>query len=150
MGEPLDDVIHAGHFAVLRGSMACWKCGQSTLVAAVWVDQGLTGEVFREGAALLTYIGKLDKSAERQVLAVAPSMRMAVSSFSETIYLANHCMGCDALQGDHFVHGPNGPFFPQSKEDFARIEITTGRGSLTCEALLSQASWMEWVTLAAK
>lgn len=37
-------------------------------------------------------------------------------------------MGCDALQGDHFVHGPNGPFFPQSKEDLRR-STTTGEGA---------------------
>ncbi|WP_213604855.1 hypothetical protein [Pseudoxanthomonas japonensis] len=49
MDEPLDDVIHARRFAVLRGSMECWKCGESTLVAAVWVDRVLAKEMFREG-----------------------------------------------------------------------------------------------------
>ncbi|MHB1991392.1 hypothetical protein [Metallibacterium scheffleri] len=150
MDEPDDDAIRAEHFTALRASMPCWKCGESTQVAAVWIDHDLSGEAFDDGPALLSYIGPLDLYTERQVLALAPWMRMAASATADTVYLANYCTQCDALQGDFLVHGVDGPFFPQSEADIARIEVVAGEGPLRAEAALCQSSWMSRITPEAK
>lgn len=36
-------------------------------------------------------------------------------------YWMNHCERCDAKQGDRFVHGPDGPFWPYTAEDMDAI-----------------------------
>jgi hypothetical protein len=145
MDELDDDMVRANRFAVLRSEMTCWKCGNRTPVAAIWIDRDLSGNGYGDGPAILTYIGWLSEPAMQQLLALAPQMRMASSATADMDYLANHCAGCDALQGDHFVHGPDGPFFPQTREDFAMIEAISGSGVLSGGAGLSQSIWMSWI-----
>jgi len=46
------------------------------------------------------------------VRATTPWLKPSYSQMTVQTYLANHCQSCDALQGDHFVYTPDGPFFP--------------------------------------
>lgn len=140
-----DGGISANTFAVLRGSMPCSKCGEPTPVAAIWIDQDLSGQSYGDGPALLKYIGSLNSETMRQVLALAPWLRMAASATAKAVYLANHCVPCGAMQGDHFVHGVDGPFFPQTEEDLARIQVIAGEGHLQAEAECSQSGWMKQI-----
>ena len=43
-------------------------------------------------------------------------------------YWMNHCQHCDATQGDFFVHGPNGPFWPQDEVQMETIQSTRVEG----------------------
>jgi len=138
-GEP----IAADAFAVLRASMSCWKCSATTPVSAIWINEDLSGQAYGEGPALLKYIEFLEPGAMEQVVALAPWMRMTASGTARRTYLANHCTGCGALQGDHFVHGVDGPFFPHTSVDVANIRVHAGHGSLNAHAECSQSSWME-------
>lgn len=141
MNNP-DHGVSATAFAVLRAAMPCWKCSELTAVAAIWVDADLSGQAYGDGPALLTYIESLNPEAMEQVFALAPWMRIASSAAAKRVYLANHCVRCDAIQGDHFVHGIDGPFFPQTEEGIARIHVNAGIGPLRADADVSQSSWM--------
>lgn len=144
MNEP-DDAISAPAFAVLLAAMPCWKCNEVTPVAAIWIDEDLSGRAYGDGPALLKYIESLNAEAVQQVLTLAPWMRMASSVTAEKGYLANHCVRCDAIQGDHFVHGVDGPFFPQSDHEVSKIQVLAGEGSLFASADCSQSSWMKQI-----
>lgn len=141
----LDDAISADAFAVLRAAMPCWKCDEITPVAAIWIEKDLSGQAYGDGPALLKYTCSLNSEAMQQVLALAPWMRMAISASTKTVYLTNHCVPCGALQGDHFVHGVDGPFFPQSDHDVSKIQVFAGEGPLFASADCSQSSWMKQI-----
>jgi hypothetical protein len=48
-------------------------------------------------------------------------------------YWMNHCEHCDATQGDHFVQGPGGPFWPNDETDMAAIEAVRIDGPFRLE-----------------
>lgn len=140
--------LEAPCFAVLSAGTICWKCEGRTPVAAVWVracdSVDPDDEVYAEGdPAVLQYIEWLSADALGQVQALAPWLRYANTIGSGTRYLVNHCTACDSVQGDHYVFGPDGPFFPQSKSDLERINITPCRGALEATASPLFSSWME-------
>lgn len=144
MNKP-DDAISADAFAVLLAAMPCWKCGEVTPVAAIWIDEDSSGQTYGAGPALLKYIESINPEAMQQALSLAPWMQMASSATAKRSYLANHCVRCDALQGDYFVHDVDGPFFPQTEEDIGRIDVHAGTGSLRAGAHGSQSSWMKQI-----
>ena len=146
MNEP-DNGVSATACAVLRAAMPCWKCGELPAVAAIWIDADLSGQAYGDGPALLTYIESLNPEAMEQVFALAPWMRLTPSFTTQRLYLANHCGPCGTLQGDHFVHGVDGPFFPQTDEEIARIRIAAGKGHLRAEADCSRSAWMSHINL---
>lgn len=49
-------------------------------------------------------------------------LRIDYSNTAGLAYWMNHCEHCDAKQGDHFVQGPNGPFWPNDQAEMASIE----------------------------
>ncbi|NIK63490.1 hypothetical protein FHR48_001002 [Xanthomonas arboricola] len=48
-------------------------------------------------------------------MAQAGALRDSGRELSGTTYWANRCEACGAIQGDHFVIGVNGPFFPRTR-----------------------------------
>ncbi|WP_253256623.1 hypothetical protein [Stenotrophomonas sp. VV52] len=52
---------------------------------------------------------------------------------------------CCALQGDFFVMGVNGPFFPQFRAEADGLELLSGRGPLSANATAAQSGWMDWI-----
>jgi hypothetical protein len=53
----------------------------------------------------------------------APWMRPGFSKTRDETYLAPHCQHCDALQGAWFLSEPGAPFFPQTPQEAARLEV---------------------------
>lgn len=142
--------LQAPSFALLQASMACWKCGSGTPVTAIWVPR-LTefdeeGELEVADAAVLQYVESLDAAAEAFVVQAAPLLRIGRSQTAGVNYWANHCSHCDALQGDHFVMGVNGPFFLQSRDELSSLTVHPGSSGLRAIAGYSESNWMSWIS----
>lgn len=142
--------LQAPSFALLQAPIACWKCGSGTLVTAIWVPR-LTefdeeGELEVADAAVLQYVESLDAAAEAFVVQAAPLLRIGRSQTAGVNYWANHCSHCDALQGDHFVMGVNGPFFLQSRDELVSLTVRQGSSGLRASAGYSESGWMSWVS----
>jgi hypothetical protein len=67
----------------------------------------------------------------RDALKHFPFFRVGPSKMAGMSYFANHCEACGALQGDFDLHSePGGPFCPESRSDFARIEFIAIDGQI--------------------
>lgn len=81
--------------------------------------------------------------------ATTPWLKPSYSQMTVQTHLANHCQACDALQGDHFVYTPDGPFFPQDQAGVDQLKVIRGHGPLMASASAAQSGWMELVKLPA-
>ena len=141
--------IMAPRFAVLINEGKCWKCAQPTAMAGIWVssytefDHEEGEHLVSEDAAVLHYVGGLTEEVRRQVQDAAPWLRYVHTEGAGTTYLANHCQHCETVQGDWFVFGVDGPFFPQKPEEMARIKVVPGRGEFHGIGSPSVSSWMD-------
>lgn len=155
MDEPTPN-LRAPRFGLLLGTTECHHCQARTPTAAVRVPG--YQEVVEEGdespvgtdAGLLHYVQWLDEHAQVQVLARAPWLRYAPTHMSGTTYLANHCMNCGTLQGDHFVFHPDGPYWPADDAALSRLIFVPLNGSLEAVATVGHSMWMERVEQAAR
>ncbi|WP_313222233.1 hypothetical protein [Pseudoxanthomonas mexicana] len=143
--------LHAPAYGLLLGQTTCHFCHASTHAAAVWVpsfeERDEEGVVDQGEGALLRYIEHLDESAIAFVTGHAPWLRFASTRTSGQTYLAHHCTTCGALQGDHFVFSPDGPYWPQDDVQLAYLRFIPGLGSLTAQASAGQSAWMDRVPL---
>lgn len=86
-------------------------------------------------AATLTYVRRLNDAALAEVRRLAPWMAWRHTKTAGIEYLANICRGCDAVQGDHYVHSePGAAFFPLSAAEQAEILVTWLETPLEAEA----------------
>jgi thiol-disulfide isomerase/thioredoxin len=149
--EPLDESrVTAPGYALLRADATCWKCGQTTPVVALWVpsftlDDGAGEPLVDADPAVLQYVQALPPDAVAHLQQRAPWLRPAHTVGSQTTYWANHCVACDAIQGDRYLFGPEGPFFPQTAEELRRIRFVRIDSQLSCTAQPGSSSWMAQV-----
>jgi hypothetical protein len=59
---------------------------------------------------------------------IGQAYRPSFSRTAELTYWMNHCKHCDAKQGDFFVHGPEGPFWPYDEAQMDAIQATRLEG----------------------
>ncbi|MCW1978676.1 hypothetical protein [Xanthomonas campestris] len=145
--------LAAPSYALLQADTKCWKCGEGTRVTTIWVPsfadtsdvEGPEDEPEIGGAATLRHIEDLDDNVAAHVREVATWLKPGHSETAETTYWANHCPHCDALQGDYFVMGVNGPFFPQFRVEADALALIPGRGPLRANASAAQSGWMDWI-----
>lgn len=141
--------LYAPRFALLLGTIACHLCQAPTPTAAVWVAsyrEVENGEVIEEGeAALLRYIDQLSPSTLAFVQVRAPWLRMSATRTYGLTYLTHHCITCGAVQGDHFVFGPDGPYWPEDGKALAKLKLIPGHGTLRAQASGGESAWMERV-----
>jgi len=143
--------LNAPSYALLQAETKCWKCGQRTRVTTIWVPsfadaadvEGPEDEPEIGGAATLRHIEDLDDDVAAHVREVAPWLKPGYSETASATYWANHCPHCDALQGDYFVMGVNGPFFFQFRAEADALELISGRGPLSANASAAQSGWMD-------
>lgn len=147
--RPDEATLQAPGFAVLVSEGRCWKCAELTPMAAIWVpsyteiDHEENDHLVSQDAAVLHYVGGLTEKLQDQVQAVAPWLRYAHTEGAGTTYLANHCQRCETVQGDWFVFGVNGPFFPQTFDEMAKIRVVPGQGEFHGISSPSVSSWMD-------
>lgn len=144
-----DPPLSAPRYGLLLGQTVCHYCCALTPTAAVWVasfEDVEDGEVIDAGGpALLRYVEWLDKDSDAFVAKWAPWLRLASTRTSGQTYYAHHCTTCGALQGDHFVFSPDGPYWPQDDAALGHLHFLGGAGSLMAKASASQSHWMEKV-----
>jgi hypothetical protein len=118
-------------------------------VASLWIgdfQEEDNGEILDEGdAALLTYVEWMGDGAAQLIRDHAPGMRFAAAKTSGMAYWANHCLSCGAIQGDHYVHEVDGPYWPQHDANLAQLKFVPGQGAIRAKGQTSQSSWMERV-----
>lgn len=146
--------LFADRFGLLLAQTNCHHCQGPTPTVAVWVpafhaidEEGHPQE--GEGA-VLRYIEWLDRPVLEQVAGRAPWLRVAPTRTSGRSYLAHHCTTCGALQGDHYVHSPDGPYFPQDNVELGRVLFVEGAGSLRARADVGESAWMDQVEQACR
>lgn len=64
--------------------------------------------------AFLHYVSASSNDLASLVQARHADYKLAYSGMAGMSYYANHCPHCGKFSGDHFVMGPDGPFFPDS------------------------------------
>jgi hypothetical protein len=148
---PLDRNLDAPEFGLLVGEMPCWQCRQATKVAALWVA---SSRVWHEPdeepeeddePGVLTYVQDVSEHAADLLRATALPIRLTATHGSGITYLANHCQSCDSVQGDNYVHGADGAFFPQTESALRSMNFIPRVGGLEAKASLSSSSWMSRV-----
>jgi len=142
--------LEAPSFGLLLAETTCWHCHQPTPAAALWVpeftlDEGDGDRWSDAEPAVLHYIEALPAQATEQLREYAPWMQPARTIGADLTYWANHCTACNAVQGDHYLFGPDGPFFPQTDEELRRIRFVAADGALSCKARPASSSWMAQV-----
>lgn len=147
--EARDRALRAPAYGLLLGQTNCYYCQARTPTAALWVPSFV--ETDEEGvadqgdSALLRYIEHLGDGAAAFVRGHAPWLRLTSTRTSGQTYYAHHCTTCGALQGDHFVFSPDGPYWPQDDIELARLRFVEGPGALIAQASAGQSQWMERV-----
>lgn len=115
---------------IARAENACWRCGAFGAVVCLVLPHDLKTisdsedddlPVPFDGAAVMQYVEQI----EAPLLAAInlPTFKPGTRRTAAATYYANHCEHCDALLGDHYLHHPDGPFWPMSEEDTS-IELT--------------------------
>lgn len=128
MSESHDaDALTCQAVYLLQARGPCYSCEKVTSMFAMMVLPPFSLEGEQEPpddeGAMLSYVGDLPNSL---VLAMGPIvgtiLRQDFSHMAGSTYWMNHCEHCDAKQGDHFVQGPGGPFWPDSPSAMDAIE----------------------------
>lgn len=147
--QSIEPNVRARKFSLLVGRTACQCCQALIEVGALWLDEfeDLDGQAMDPGgAATLSYMEWLEAKPLAACQERLPGLRMASTRMSGTTYLANHCLICGSVQGAHFVHGPDGPFWPDADESLAAgIRKFDFAVPLSAVASISQATWMDRV-----
>lgn len=141
--------LNAPTYGLLLGHTACHYCHAQTPTAALWVSSFVESDedgVADQGqSALLRYVELLDEETAAFVHRHAPWLRLAPTRMSGQTYYAHHCTTCGALQGDHYVFAPDGPYCPQDDVALAHLHFIEGAGPLSALASAAQSTWMERV-----
>lgn len=147
----MDDqpVIKAPSYGLLLAQTPCNLCQAATPTAAVWVPSFQSTEaeeVVDQGeGALLKYIEWLEPAALDFIQGHAPWLRVAATRTYGRPYLAHHCTTCGAIQGDHFLFSPDGPYWPETLDEVAGFEFIQGLGELHAKGTAGQSEWMNQV-----
>lgn len=141
--------LSAVRYGLLLAEIRCHHCETSTPVAAIWIagfEERDDGEIVDSGeAALLAYPEWLDEGAAQLIRTHAPWKHVATTRTSGITYWANHCRVCGADQGDHYVSGVDGPYWPQDDAALARLQFVRGACPLQAVGSTSQSLWMRRV-----
>lgn len=143
--------IHADRFAILNGRLTCWKCKEPTKVSAIFLDgyseaeEESGGRVQCADDAVVHGIVGLNAPVAALIKQHAPWMRPGYSKTRDQTYLAPHCQHCDALQGAWFLSEPGAPFFPQTAQEAARLEVLWFDTPIEVDGDPSWSSWTDWL-----
>ncbi|RSK45483.1 DUF5710 domain-containing protein [Hymenobacter rigui] len=132
-------ILQAPYY-VATSTIYCWKCTQSTTVAALAADSyclldyddSESDEVTEDAPkswyrqqefVFISGVGYVDEATTAQLAAAYPFFRLGHSRAGGS-YWANHCQHCQALQGDFFLHQePGGAFSPTTVAECQRLTL---------------------------
>lgn len=121
---------------LLTAAGECYRCHQLTPLHALMAlppfslvgtsagaDDGDGDDALDEDCCMLHDISSMPVAlANRIRLKTTDNWRRDHSQTAGETYWMNHCASCGAKQGDFFVHGPNGPFWPNTDAESDAIE----------------------------
>lgn len=118
---------------LLRADGTCYACKQPTPMFCLMALPPLSQEggeypmdeddcMFREVVDMPTGLEAVIQQSAGDVY------RPDFSRSADLTYWMNHCRHCDASQGDFFVHGSDGPFWPYDEAQMAAIHATRVEG----------------------
>jgi len=140
---------------LLQGTGKCYLCNKPTRMFALMVlppfsVEGEQDEAMDEDGSMLNNPTTLPPALVQAIRPVTGSQfRPDRSQMADLFYWMNHCEHCDAKQGDHFVHGPDGPFWPNEESEMPNIVATKLEGPFRVpDASTSysgaMAHWRDW------
>lgn len=138
---------------VLNALGRCYKCRATTRLWALMAlppfhnDDANDPEFDDEDCPMLTEIEAMPASLEALVAARTNNhWRADRSDTAGSTYWMNHCEHCDARQGDHFVHGPEGEFHPNDDqaEDAIHAERVGGPHSFDGVGVSRSGAMSDW------
>jgi hypothetical protein len=138
---PPPDVTLSGTAYILSASIECWHCHKPTQVIALAASNVADDEDGDDGAiAKLTYVEFLPPGLLASVQAVNPRYQLVESKTADGTYFGNACEHCNALQGDHYLNEPEGPFFPMDEVGAAKVQVR----ELPLQAPIKVTASMSW------
>ena len=139
----------ADYFGIIKGQVECWNCRKETPVATIilcehqlrWdAEDAFENEI---DPTVLKNIIKISDEAKSRITEQAPWMSFLASNTAQETYLGNSCIDCKKLQGDWFLHKPDGPFFPQDDEQLNNLSLSWHSIPVSLSASGSQSLWMD-------
>jgi hypothetical protein len=100
-----------------RAENVCRECGGVGRVACVVLPHDVRPLTDDDSLCVLgAQKARYIESLNDELLAAigGASFRPEPSRTAGITYYGNHCEHCDALQGDWYLHGPDGPFWPET------------------------------------
>jgi hypothetical protein len=114
---------------LLQAHGNCYRCKKKTtrmfalMALPPFVLEGEEFDVMDDDGPMLRELTNLPDNLVRQLRPIVGSMLRADDSRTAGLtYWMNHCEHCEAKQGDYFVQGPDGPFWPEDDAAFLAIE----------------------------
>ncbi len=142
--------LQAPAYGLLLAHTECHFCHAPTPTAAIWVpsfEEHDDEDLVDQGGGRAA----LHRAFGQEHCRFRGGPRALASFHRHPDVRANlpghHCT-CGALQGDHFVFSPDGPYWPQNDVELARLTFVQGLGPLTAQASAGQSAWMDRVPLA--
>lgn len=120
--------LTCGAVYLLKQHGTCYACGQATPLFALMAlppftfDDDGEAPLNDDGFTLSNVVAIQQSLAAELAVNTGGRMRPDTSQTARLAYWMNHCERCDAKQGDHFVQGPDGPFWPHTDEEMDAIQ----------------------------
>lgn len=114
---------------LLQADGTCYSCKQSTPMFGVmglppFALEGGEYPIDEDECMFREIVEMPAQLAEAIRASAGPCFRPDFSRTAGALYWMNHCKHCDAKQGDFFVHGPDGPFWPYDEAQMDAIQAT--------------------------
>lgn len=105
---------------LITGSTTCFRCGvrfEAAAIAASCIEEGV------EQAGLLSFVENFPSDLLAHIQQRVPAYSLEWSRTAERQYYGNTCPNCGVLNGDYYLHSPDGVFAPLDEEAAATLAI---------------------------
>lgn len=132
------NALLCGAVYLLQATGECYSCKRSTPMFGVMalppMQEAGDEAPGDEDSCILREITNMPAKLASSIQKICGGLfRMDHSHTADLTYWMNHCEHCDAKQGDFFVHGPSGPFWPYDEAQMDEIQGTRIEGPFRFE-----------------
>ncbi|WP_313157570.1 hypothetical protein [Sphingobacterium multivorum] len=124
-------------FFFIQNSTTCYKCKANTPVISLGVESYDIQKEKIESKGDLFFFSKLtsmDETLRNLLITKFSYFKPFFSKTADQEYWANHCVFCNAVQGDWFLHSePGEAFFPLEESDWKNYLFINYRNEQTVE-----------------
>ncbi|MGG3523667.1 topoisomerase DNA-binding C4 zinc finger domain-containing protein [Bacillus pseudomycoides] len=87
---------------IYKWERLCWKCGKNTEVYSYYLHYQLLKSSTKTNVVVFAGIGDIE-SVDNYLTNKYPSIQLKYSKTINSIYIANSCIHCNALQGKNYI-----------------------------------------------